>query len=73
MKKGALFCLKGFIRKPKPTKKGKGTTGHPSSPNATPLPAGRFPQTPGAGSQQSIPKNGFLKIAQQLFRVRFEP
>ena len=22
MKKGALFCLKGFIREPKPTKKG---------------------------------------------------
>ena len=30
MKKGALFCLKGFIREPKPTQKGnKGTTGHP--------------------------------------------
>ena len=23
MKKGALFCLKGFIREPKPTKKGR--------------------------------------------------
>ena len=29
MKKGALFCLKGFIREPKPTKKGIRATGHP--------------------------------------------
>ena len=30
MKKGALFCLKGFTREPKPPQKGnKGTTGHP--------------------------------------------
>ena len=32
LKKGALFCLKGFIREPKPPQKGnKGTPGHPSS------------------------------------------